>query len=257
MLKLPIDELLPALLDTLAKHTKAVLTAPPGSGKTTRIPLTLLNAPWLAGRRILMLEPRRLAARAAARYMASLLNESVGETVGYRMRLDTKVGDHTVVEVITEGVLTRMLQTDPELEGVGILIFDEFHERSLQADLGLAFSLQAQAVLRPDLRILVMSATIDTAPVSALLDDAPVLTGQGKLFPVETRWLTRPMQGRLDAAVARQVSEALINETGDILVFLPGEAEIRRVESLLRQQHSIQATIAPLYGSLLQAEQDL
>jgi ATP-dependent helicase HrpB len=202
-----------------------------------------------------MLEPRRLAARAAARYMASLLGESVGETVGYRMRLDTKVGKNTVIEVITEGVLTRMLQTDPGLDGVGVLIFDEFHERSLQADLGLAFSLQAQAVLRPDLRILIMSATLDTAPVSSLLDEAPVLTGQGQLFPVETNWLVRPPQERLEAAIARQVLEALTNETGDILVFLPGEAEIRRVESLLRQ-HSRLARIAPLYGSLSQAEQD-
>ncbi|KYZ78121.1 ATP-dependent helicase [Anaerosporomusa subterranea] len=256
MLTLPIGELLPALLDTLAIHTNAVLTAPPGSGKTTRIPLALLNAPWLAGRRILMLEPRRLATRAAAHYMASLLGESVGETVGYRMRLDTKVGKNTRIEVVTEGVLTRMLQTDPGLDGVGVLIFDEFHERSLQADLGLAFSLQAQAVLRPDLRILIMSATIDSAPVAELLDAAPVLTGQGQLFPVETRWLARPPQERLETAIARQIIETLTNETGDILVFLPGEAEIRRVESLLLQQDRKQARIAPLYGSLSQAEQD-
>lgn len=257
MQKLPIDDLLPELRVVLTARTEAVLTAPPGSGKTTRIPLALLAEPWLAGRRIILLEPRRLAARAAAHYMAALLGERVGETVGYRMRLDTKVSANTRIEVVTEGVLTRMLQTDPALEHAGIVIFDEFHERSLHADLGLALSLESQSVLRPDLRLLVMSATLAAAPVAALMNKAPVLAGEGQIFPVITHWLSAPLQEAPEPAVCRLVSQALAAAEGDILVFLPGAAEIRRVESLLQaKQFGQHVQIAPLFGALSQSAQD-
>ena len=254
--RLPIEELIQPLLAILTGRTTAVLTAPPGSGKTTRIPLALLAAPWLAGRRILLLEPRRLAARAAANYMASLLGETVGHTVGYRVRLDTRVSAMTRIEVITEGVLTRMLQSDPLLEPVGIVLFDEFHERSLQADLGLALCLQCQLLLRPDLRIVVMSATLETEPIVALLKAPPALTGQGRVFPVETCWLARPVDEKIEAVVARKTIEALATESGDLLVFLPGAAEIRRVEKLLQPGLQEGTRIAPLYGALSQAAQD-
>ncbi|HEY3367263.1 MAG TPA: ATP-dependent helicase HrpB [Symbiobacteriaceae bacterium] len=251
---LPIDPVLPLLADALRSRTGAVLVAPPGAGKTTRVPLALLDEPWLGGRRILMLEPRRLAARAAARYMAAMLGEQVGQMVGYRVRLDTKVGPGTRIEVITEGVLTRLLQADPALEGVGLVIFDEFHERSLHADLGLALCLQSRAVLREDLRLLVMSATLDAAPVAALLDDAPVLTSEGRSFPVETRYLDRPAEGRIEPAVVRTILDALAGDDGDLLVFLPGEAEIRRVAARLGEPAGV--TVAPLYGNLPQEAQD-
>src|SRR5688500_15189101 len=181
---LPIDAALPALADALGARTAAVLQAPPGAGKTTRVPLALLDEPWLAGRTIVMLEPRRLAARAAATFMSRTLGERVGETVGYRVRMDTKVGARTRMQVVTEGVLTRLLQADPALEGVGLVIFDEFHERSLHADLGLALTLQTRALLRDDLRLLVMSATLDGGPVAALIGDgpaapAPIVTSEG------------------------------------------------------------------------------
>jgi len=195
---LPVDSIIPALKEALRTRSSAVLVAAPGAGKTTRVPLALLDEPWLAGRRILMLEPRRLAARAAARYMAASLGEQVGDTVGYRVRLDTRVGPATRIEVVTEGVLTRMLQADPALEDTGLVIFDEFHERSLHADLGLALCLEAQSVLRDDLRILVMSATLDAEPVAALLGDAPVLTSEGRAYPVETRYLDRRVEGAIE-----------------------------------------------------------
>lgn len=259
MLHLPIESILPDLKDVLRRQANAVLVAPPGSGKTTRVPLALLDEPWLAGRRVLLLEPRRLAARAAARYMAASLGEQVGETVGYRVRLDTRVGANTRVEVITEGVLTRLLQADPALEGVGLVIFDEFHERSIHADLGLALCLQAQAVLRPDLRLLVMSATLDAAPVAALLGDAPVLTGIGAAFPVETRYLDRPVdEGRRETVIVNTIFDALAAAPGDILVFLPGAAEIRRVEAVLAARGlGGNVRVAPLYGMLPLAAQDL
>lgn len=254
---LPIEPVLPALREALRSHGSAVLVAPPGAGKTTRVPLALLDEPWLGGRRILMLEPRRLAARAAARYMAASLGEPVGETVGYRVRLDTRVGPRTRAEVITEGVLTRLLQADPALEGVGLVIFDEFHERSLHADLGLAFCLQSRAVLREDLRILVMSATLEAEPVAALLGGAPVLTSAGRSFPVETRYLDRRVEGRIEPVVARTVLAALASHPGDILAFLPGAGEIRRVEAILAAAGpGSRVQVAPLHGSLPQEAQD-
>src|SRR3954454_9010485 len=222
---LPIEPVLPALRDALRAGTSAVLQAPPGAGKTTRVPLALLDEPWLAGRKVVMLEPRRLAARAAAYRMAQLLGERVGEAVGYRVRMDTRVGPATRVEVVTEGVLTLMLQHDPALEGVGIVIFDEFHERSLHADLGLALALQSRAVLRDDLRLLVMSATLDGARVAALLGGAPVVTSEGAAYPVETRHLGRDPDRRIEEQIADAVLAALRAEPGSILAFLPGQGE--------------------------------
>jgi len=189
MLPLPIDEILPSIRRALKTCPNALLTAVPGAGKTTRVPLALLEESWLSDRKILLLEPRRLAARAAASRMADELNERVGETVGYRMRLDTKVGPKTRIEVVTEGILTRMLHQDPSLEAYGIVLFDEFHERSLQADMGLTLCLETQRLFRPDLRLLVMSATLDCGPVSDLLGQAPIITCDGRMFPVETRYL--------------------------------------------------------------------
>ncbi len=234
---LPIDDALPALRAALAAHGMAVLQAPPGAGKTTRVPLDLLAAGQVAGR-IIMLEPRRLAARAAAERMADTLGEAVGQTVGYRIRGEAKVSRATRIEVVTEGILTRMLQSDPGLDGVGCVIFDEFHERSLNADLGLALCLEVRHALRPDLQLLVMSATLDAAPVAALMG-APVVTSAGRAFAVETRWLPRPVDAslRLEGAVAGLVIKAVADTAdtgGGILVFLPGEGEIRRVEAALQ-----------------------
>jgi ATP-dependent helicase HrpB len=253
---LPIEPVLPALRDALRGGTAAVLQAPPGAGKTTLVPLALLDEPWLGGRKIVMLEPRRLAARAAAHRMAQLLGERVGETVGYRVRMETRVGPTTRVEAVTEGVLTRMLQHDPALEGAGIVVFDEFHERSLHADLGLALTLQSRAVLRDDLRVLVMSATLDGGPVARLLGDAPVVTSEGRAHPVETRWLPRRPEGRVEAVTARTVRDALETEDGDILVFLPGAGEIRRVEEMLSDDLPRGVRIHPLFGNLPQEAQD-
>jgi ATP-dependent helicase HrpB len=247
---LPIDRALPALRAALIAGP-AVLLAPPGSGKTTRVPLALLAERWLKGRRIVLLEPRRLAARAAAWWMARLLGEPVGAAVGYRIRRDTRVGPATRIEVVTEGVLARMLASDPGLEGVGLVIFDEFHERSLHGDLGLALTLHSRTVLRDDLRVLVMSATLDGAPVARLLGGAPIVTAEGRVFPVETRY-TAPRQGvRVDAAVAAAVRDALASETGDILVFLPGAAEIRRTaERLAEPALPAGIRLHQLYGDL-------
>lgn len=254
---LPVDEALPALRRALGTGTVAVLQAPPGAGKSTRVPLALLAEPWLAGQTILMLEPRRLAARALARYMARLLGEGVGETVGYRVRQETRVGPRTRVEVLTEGVLTRRLQHDPALEGVGLVIFDEFHERSLHADLGLALCLQTRALLRSELRLLVMSATLDGEPVARLLGGAPVVTSAGRAFPVETRYRAQRLDGPLEPAVARAVREALAATAGDVLVFLPGAAEIRRTEALLADAGlGGEVIVAPLHGSLGAEAQD-
>ncbi|HSU15589.1 ATP-dependent helicase HrpB [Longimicrobium sp.] len=254
---LPIEPVLPALREALRAGTAAVLQAPPGAGKTTLVPLTLLDEPWLGGRKIVMLEPRRLAARAAANRMAQLRGERVGATVGYRVRMETRVGPSTRIEVVTEGVLTRMLQHDPALEGVGIVVFDEFHERSLHADLGLALTLQSRAVLRDDLRVLVMSATLDGGPVARLLGDAPVVTSEGRAYPVETRWLARRPEGRIEAVTARAVRDALETEEGDVLVFLPGAGEIRRVEEMLAADGLPRGVrIHPLFGNLPQEAQD-
>ena len=250
---LPIDAALPELRSALADGSSAVLLAPPGAGKTTRAPLALLDEPWLAGRKILLLEPRRLAARAAARRMAESLGETVGATVGFRVRHETRVGPRTRIEVVTEGVLTRMLLADPAVESAGLLVFDEFHERSLHADLGLALALHSREILRPDLRILVMSATLDGAGVAALLEAAPVVSSPGLLFPVETRYLPCKPDTRPEAAVARAVRTALAEEEGDVLVFLPGAGEIRRAEALLE---GVEAQVLPLYGNLPPEAQD-
>ena len=224
MNRLPIEDVLPELRQALAQGSNALLTAPPGAGKTTGVPLALLDASWLAGQKLLMLEPRRLAARAAAHRLAATLNQPVGETVGYRMRLDTNVGADTRLEVVTEGVLTRLLVSNPELEGYGAIVFDEFHERSLQADIGLALALETQRLVRPELRLLVMSATLNCGPVSDLLGGAPVISCEGRMFPVETRYLDRPLTGRLETAVVQCVRRSLAQDSGSQLVFLPGGA---------------------------------
>jgi ATP-dependent helicase HrpB len=264
--RLPIEDVLPALMQALAAHTRVVLHAPPGAGKTTRVPLALLAS--IPGR-IIVLEPRRLAARAAAGWMARTLGEEVGGTVGYRIRFDARVGPRTRVEIVTEGVLTRMLQHDPALEGVGLVVFDEFHERSIHADTALALALQAQSVLRPDLRLLVMSATLDVDAVVALLDSAaqanardvaaptPVIHSEGRAYPVETVYLDRRIEGHIEAAVAGAAARAHDRHNGDILVFLPGIAEIRRTaEHLMHADLPDSTSVIPLYGDLQQAEQD-
>ena len=252
---LPIEPVLGTLANALQSHTAAVLQAPPGAGKTTRVPLALVDEPWLAQRKIIMLEPRRLAARAAARRMAQTLGEAVGATVGYRVRLDTRVGPTTRVEVVTEGVLTRLLQEDPTLEHVGLVIFDEFHERSLNADVGLALTLQSQSLVRDDLRILVMSATLEALPAATLLGDAPVITSEGRSFDVETRYVD-PRGRRIDDVAAAVVERALREHDGDVLVFLPGAAEIRRVEERLTPSVSDVAAVIPLHGNLSSEAQD-
>ena len=253
--ELPIDEALPALRAALSAHDCAVLQAPPGAGKTTRVPLALLDAPWLAGRSILMLEPRRLAATNAARYMARLLGEAVGATVGYAIRFERKISRATRVEVVTEGILTRRLQADPELTGVGLVIFDEFHERHLNSDLALALCRDAQQGLREDLKILVMSATLDAEPVARLLGDAPLVTSAGRAHPVDIRYLDREPSGRLDEIAAAAVRRALGETKGDLLVFLPGAGEIRRCAARLADLTDA-VDIRPLYGDLPFADQE-
>jgi ATP-dependent helicase HrpB len=254
---LPVDEALPRLKATLAAYAAAVLVAPPGAGKTTRVPLALLDAPWLGGKKIIMQEPRRLAARAAARRMAASLGEAVGETVGYRVRFDTKAGPRTRVEVVTDGLFLRLLQEDPTLEGVGCVIFDELHERGLDSDLSFALTREAQSALRPDLRIVAMSATLDPGPVAARLGGAEIVESQGRMFPVETRYLEREPAGRIEDTVASAVRRVLGEEEGSALVFLPGVGEIRRVEERLRAASlGPDVDIAPLYGDLSAAEQD-
>jgi len=253
MTALPIDPILPDLTAALAANGVAVLQAPPGAGKTTRVPLALLQAGLTDGK-IIVLEPRRLAARAAAERLAEGLGEKPGQTVGYRMRGDSKPG--TRVEVVTEGILTRMVQSDPALTGVGVVIFDEFHERSLNADLGLALTWEARSVLRPDLHILVMSATLDAAPVAAMLD-APIITSEGRAFPVTTHYLNRalPKGARLEQATAELVAQAVAETEGSVLVFLPGEGEIRRTAALLEGRLPGDCAVRPLFGALPFSEQ--
>ena len=252
---LPVDEALPRLKAALEARNAAVLVAPPGAGKTTRVPLALLDASWLAGRKIVMQEPRRLAARAAARRMAASLGEQVGETVGYRVRLDTKVGPRTRIEVVTDGLFLRMLQDDPALENIGCVIFDELHERGLETDLSFALVREAQTALREDLRVIAMSASLDPGPVTDRLGGAPLIESAGRMFPVETRYLDRESAGRLDDATAAAIRAALKEQSGSALVFLPGVGEIRRVQERL-QGVGADVDIAPLYGDLSAADQD-
>lgn len=254
---LPIHAVLEPLKAALAQTSAVVLAAPPGAGKTTVVPLALLDQPWLGGGRILVLEPRRLAARAAADRMAASLGQKAGGTVGYRTRLQSRIGPDTRIEVVTEGVFTRMILDDPGLEGVGAVLFDEFHERSLDADLGLALARDSQTVLRDDLRLLVMSATLDIAGVSKLLDGAPVIEAEGRMFPVETRYLGRNPVERFEDAMAKAVVQALHAETGSILAFLPGQGEIHRtVQRLKERLRDPSVDVAALYGALDKGEQD-
>ncbi|WP_460274264.1 ATP-dependent helicase HrpB [Celeribacter sp. ULVN23_4] len=252
--RLPIDDVLGELVSAVKADGRAVLMAPPGAGKTTRVPLALL--PEVQGR-IVMLEPRRLAARSAAERMAETLGERAGETVGYRIRGEAKVSKATRIEVVTEGILTRMLQSDPELSGVGAVIFDEFHERSLNADLGLALTWEVRQALREDLVLIVMSATLDAEPVAALLDGAPVVRSEGRAYPVETRWLDAPIpkRQRLEQAIAELTLRAVADCEGSALVFLPGEGEIRRVQGLLEGQVPHDCAIRPLFGAMKFADQ--
>lgn len=255
--RLPVAAVFPDLIAALGRHPSAVLVAPPGAGKTTAVPLALLAQPWLAGRRVLLLAPRRLAARAAAYRMATLLDQPVGKTVGFRVRMESRVGADTRIEVVTEGVLTRMLQGDPSLDGVGLVIFDEFHERSLEADLGLALCRDIQGVLNENLRLLVMSATLDPAPVAHLLDGAPLIRCQGRSFAVQTRYVDRPAVQTVERAVVDVVRRSAAADEGSQLVFLPGAAEIRRVARLLEEGDlPPRWIVAPLYGNLPRDSQD-
>src|ERR1700722_2840189 len=254
---LPIEDALPALKAVLEEGTAALVVAPPGAGKTTVVPLALLNEPWTAGTELIVLEPRRLAARAAAARMASTLSESVGDTVGFRVRMDSRVSARTRIEVVTEGVFSRMILDDPGLDGVAAVLFDEFHERSLDADLGLAFARDSQAVLRPDLRLLVMSATLDGARVASLLGNAPVIESQGRAWLVATRYLGRDPRLGIEDQTVRAITRALAEEEGGILVFLPGQGEIlRTAERLAERLKDPTIEIAPLYGALDARDQD-
>ncbi|WP_029556111.1 ATP-dependent helicase HrpB [Xanthobacter sp. 91] len=258
--KLPIDAVLGDIRSTLASTPCAVLVAPPGAGKTTRVPLALLDEPWATGGKILVLEPRRLAVRAAARRMAQTLGEAVGGTVGFRTRLASEVSRRTRIEVVTEGIFTRMVLDDPELSGIKAVLFDEFHERSLDADLGLALALDSQRGLRDDLRLLAMSATLDGARVASLMGvgaPAPVIESEGRAFPVETAYLGRDPRTPIDRQMADAIRRALDREDGSILAFLPGAAEIRRTEALLLEEvRDPKVDIVALFGALDSAEQD-
>jgi ATP-dependent helicase HrpB len=254
---LPIDAVLDRLAVALAGGNAAVLVAPPGAGKTTRVPLALLDAPWVGNKKIIMLEPRRIAARASAERMARTLGERVGETVGYRVRFGSKVSRATRIEVVTEGIFSRQILDDPELSGIAAVLFDEFHERSLDADLGLALARDAQVGLREDLRILVMSATLDGARIAKLLGNAPVISSEGRAFPVETRYLGRKADAPLERQMADAIAMALRADPGSVLAFLPGAAEIRRTQNFLGERvHDAGVEIVPLFGALDAAVQD-
>lgn len=252
---LPIYSVLPALVDALKAHSSVILSAAPGAGKTTRVPLALLEESFIKGR-IVMLEPRRLATVRSAQYMAAQLSEKPGERVGYRIRGESRVSSKTRIEVVTEGVLTRLLQSDPALTGIDLIIFDEFHERSLHADLGLALAHDAQKLLRDDLKILVMSATLDGVAVSALLDNAPIIESSGRQFPVSIFYQPRNTQVFLETDVAQLVLRALKEQRGDVLVFLPGQSEIRRTQqSLHRLVDTPDIKIHTLFGEASPAQQ--
>jgi len=254
---LPIDAVLDDLARTLSGHNVAVLVAPPGAGKTTRVPLALLDEPWAKAKKIIVLEPRRIAARASAERMAHTLGEKVGETVGYRVRFGSKISRATRIEVVTEGIFSRQILDDPELNGVAVVLFDEFHERSLDADLGLALARDAQTGLREDLRILVMSATLDGARVAELLGEAPVVASEGRAFPVETRYLGRKSDVPVERQMADAIATALRADPGSVLAFLPGAAEIRRTQNLLTERiHDASIEIVPLFGALDASVQD-
>jgi len=242
----PIDPLLPRIRESLAAHPRLVLEAPPGAGKTTQVPPALLDAPWLGGRRILMLEPRRVAARAAATFMAAQRGEAVGRTVGYRIRFENRVSADTRIEVVTEGILTRMLQDDPLLDGVGAIVFDEFHERHMAADLGLALALEVQSQLREDLRIVVMSATLDGERLATWLD-APRLSSAGRSYPVAISHFPARRDEASEHQVRRAIEHALATHPGDVLVFLPGQREIARVQQLVTH---VDAEVLALHGEL-------
>lgn len=246
---LPVLEVIPLLREKLLAHPTVILQAPPGAGKSTIVPLQLLDEPWLEGKKIIMLEPRRLATKAVASRMAQLRDQSVGETVGYRIRFESKVSRGTRIEVVTEGILTRMIQADSNLDGVGLILFDEFHERSLQADLALALALQVQHILREDLRILIMSATLDAAALSSTLGNAPVITSTGRQYPVAIRYDTQSSDKQIALRTAQAIRKALREQQGDALVFLPGAGEIRQVIKHL-EEDAIPAVVVPLYGDL-------
>ncbi|MGC2140173.1 MAG: ATP-dependent helicase HrpB, partial [Methylovirgula sp.] len=258
MQDLPVRAVLPQVRGALHAATSAVLLAPPGAGKTTLVPLALYDEAWARGKKIVLLEPRRLAARAAAERMASMLGEAVAETVGLRMRLASRVSAKTRIEVVTEGVFTRMILEDPGLEGIAAVLFDEFHERSLDADFGLALALDVQAHLRPDLRLVAMSATLDGARVARLIGEgATLIEAQGRMFPVATIYLGRDPRERIEAALLRAIRKALASESGSLLVFLPGQAAIARLADLLNENiRDSTLEIAPLYGALDRAAQE-
>ena len=252
----PITSLLPAIRDALTAHPRLVLEAPPGAGKTTQVPLALLDAPWLAGQKLLMLEPRRIAARAAAQFMAQQLGEPVGQTVGYSIRFESRTSAATRIEVVTEGILTRLIQDDPELTSIGAIVFDEFHERHLAGDLGAALALDVQATLRPELRLLVMSATLDGEGIAQWLD-APRLSSPGRSFPVRIEYPPARTQESVEHHVARIARQALAENDGDVLVFLPGRREIARAQTVLAATLDEAVELVPLHGELGLAEQQL
>ncbi len=256
-MEFPVDGVIPQLSEALTLGSAAILVAEPGAGKTTRVPLKLLGSSWLGSKKIVMLEPRRLAARAAAKRMAETLGEEIGETVGYTVRLDRKVSSKTRIEVVTEGILTRRLQNDPELKDAGLVIFDEFHERSLDGDLGLALTLDMRQGLREDLRLLIMSATLDAAKLSEHLQGASVIRATGRMFPVETRYIDKTTRQTISADACKATQRALQETKQSILVFLPGEAEIRRTEEMLNAANlPPNVVVRPLYGAMGFAEQD-
>ena len=254
----PVEEVIPGIAESLARNRTVVLRAPPGSGKRTCVPPALLNAPFLQGKKILMLEPRRLAARSCAAYIASRLGEPLGETVGFQVRLERKISARTRLEIVTEGLLAQRLVSDPELSDVGLIIFDEFHERSLQCDLGFAMALDVRRALRDDLRLLVMSATLDVESIAAHLGDADIHTAEARMYPVETKYLQIESSAPISAQMAGAVKRALAEPGGDILCFLPGEGEIRRCEEELRTDgvDRLGGVVMPLYGALPKEEQD-